>query len=270
MYNLKFVNIHQYSHQWTWLHALPPKIKTLSIILWFILSLYCPLVIFWFVLFSLILLNSYLQSSVKTFSLHQIPILLVCLSNFFLYLSLPFIFSHITYQYSLSSQIMQIKINYKHLQHSSPINETYPHCSTSTNTLYTVPIFFLLFKQYILLISFLYFCRLIEITTNEEELTIAYLSLLVFSKDNNTNRLLFCFSVTKQYECLIIDKITNILCSIKFRNIDFYRPNFIYYFIHLTVFYLEIFINKLLVYSQMISECLYSRELTLTQNLEST
>ena len=269
MYNLKLANIYQYLLQWNWFYELSLKMKTYSIILWFALSFYCPLITFGFVLLISILLNSYLQLSTQTCLLYHSTMFQVCLSNCILCTLILCVLSYITFQHSICTQIIQIKINYKCYQRSQLINKTYAH-SISTNILDKLPISYFFLKQYIILIGFLYFCRLLKITTHEEELIMIYLSLLAFSKLNDINRLLFCFSLTKQYKYLMLDKITNILCSIKFRNLDFYRLNFIYDWMHLTIFYLEIFINKILVYSQIISECLYSRELTSKESLEST
>lgn len=264
MYTLKFSNIHQYLHKHTWLHELSPQIKIYSIILWFILSFYCPLIIFCLVLFTLMLLNFYLQLSTKTFCSYNPAIFQVYFCKPISYILIILVSSYITYQHPFLAQITQTETNCRHTQYYLLINKIYTQSFTS-NIIDKIPISYLLLKQYIILISFLYFCRLLEITTYEEELTIAYLSLFGTSKHNSISKLFFCFSITKQYEYLIIDTITNILCTLKFRYIDSYQSDLIFHFTHLTIFYLEIFINKLLVYSQIISECLYSRELIPTK-----
>ena len=257
MYNLKLA---PYPHQHTWLHTLSPKIKIHSMILWSILSFCCPLTIFWFIPLTLILLNFYLQFFKSNFLLYLFSTLLACFSNPILYTLIPYILLYMIFQLFSFSQTVQIKIDHRYLQHSLLINKNYTQHPTN-NTLNKIPVFHLIFKQYIILIGFIYFCQLLETTTYEEELIFAYLSTLVFSKRNHIDTLFFCFSITKQYKHLIIEKITNILYSIKFRDVDSHKSDFIYCIIHLTTFYSEIFINKLLIYSQIISECLYSREL---------
>ena len=264
MHTLKFSNTHQYLHKHTWFHELSPQIKIYSMILWFILSFHCPLIIFCLVLFTLILLNFYLQLSAKTFSSYNLTISHVHFLKTVSYILIILALSHITYQHPFLAQITQTKTNCKHTQYYLLINKIHTQNFIS-NIIDKVLISYFLFKQYIILISFLYFCRLLEITTYEEELTIAYLSLFGLSKHNSINKLFFCFSITKQYEYLVIDKITNILCTLKFRYIDSHQSGLIFHFTHLTIFYLEIFINKLLIYSQIISECLYSRELIPTK-----
>lgn len=267
MYNLKLTNIYLYSHHQTWLYALSPKIKIYSIILWLILNFYCPLIVFWLVVFTLILLNFYLRLFSKTFPSHNYySISQFCLPNQILYILILFTLSYITSQYLLPSQITDIEINCKYPQYLLSINKPHIQQYISIDVLHRMFIPFFLFKQYITLTGFLYFCRLLKITTHEEELITAYLSLLRIRKHNNTKKLFFCFSVTKQYEHLILDKITNILYSLKLRNVNFHKLGIIYHSIHLITFYSEIFINKLLVYSQIISECLYSRELIYTKS----
>lgn len=266
MYNSKLTNIYLYSHHQTWLHALSPKIKIYSIILWLILNFYCPLIVFWLVVFIVILLNFYLRSFAKTFSSHNYSISQFCFSNQILYTLILLTLSYITSQHLLLSQITETEINCKYPQYLLSINKTLIQQYINTDVPHRMLVPFFLFKQYITLTGFLYFCRLLKITSHEEELITAYFSLLRLRKHNNTKKLFFCFSVTKQYEHLIIDKITNILYSLKLRNANSYKLGIIYHSIHLTTFYLEIFINKLLVYSQIISECLYSRELIYTKS----
>lgn len=120
---------------------------------------------------------------------------------------------------------------------------------------------YLVLKKLLLLSSLFLINKLLIIFITQEFWIIICSARLKSPKNIQTNakKSLFNFILTKQYQSLIITRLTRIILSIKLRGITSCKTNITMTTI-IYLYCLEILTNKILFYSINFSECLYSRD----------
>lgn len=113
----------------------------------------------------------------------------------------------------------------------------------------------LLLERFLLLFSLLCFNKLLIVFMTQEKLIV--FCLMYYTSTQNIKMLLFNFALAQQYQLFARNRLNKIISSIQLRGINSLKMCIKTCLIYM--FCLEVLLNKLLFYSFVFSECLYSR-----------
>ena len=114
---------------------------------------------------------------------------------------------------------------------------------------------YLLLERFLLLFSLLCFNKLLIVFITQEKLIV--FCLMYYTSTPNIKILLFDFTLAQQYQSFAKNRLNKIMSSIKLRGINNLQMCIKTCLIYM--FCLEVLLDKLLFYSFIFSECLYSR-----------